>query len=44
MVKSRITRSVLGGGVNADEAIVKSGIRSIRMVVENVELINIDFP
>ena len=47
MVKSRITRSVLGAGVagaEADaEAIVTVGIRSIRRGAENVESINVGF-
>ena len=47
MVKSRITRSVLGAGVavaEADaEAIAMVGIRSIRRGAENVESINVGF-
>ena len=46
MVKSRITRSVLGAGVAAEadaEAIVTVGIRSIRWGAENVEAINVGF-
>ena len=45
MVKSRITRSVLGAGVAAAEAdmeaIVTVGIQSIRRGAENVESINV---
>ena len=45
MVKSSITRSVLGAGVAAAEAdaevIVMVGIRSIRRGVENVQSINV---
>ena len=47
MVKSRITRSVLGAGVAATEvdaeAIVTVGIRNIRRGAENVESINVGF-
>ena len=47
MVKSRITRSVLGAGIDtaeADvEAIVTVGIQSIRRGAENVESINVGF-
>ena len=42
-VKSRIMRSVLGVGVDADKDIVKSGIRSVRRGAENVESIIIGF-
>ena len=43
MVKSRIMWSVLGAGIDADEAIVKSGIQSIRRGAKNVESINVSF-
>ena len=46
MVKSRITRSVLGAGVDAEadaEAIVTVGIRSIPRGAENVVSINVGF-
>ena len=47
MVKSRITRSVLGAGLAAAEAdaeaIVTVGIRNIRRGAENVESINVGF-
>ena len=43
MVKSRKMRSVLGPSVEADEAIVKSGIWSIRTGAENVESIDVGF-
>ena len=48
MVKSRITRSVLGAGVAAAEAdtedIIMVGIRSIQKGgVENIESINVGF-
>ena len=47
MVKSRITRSVLGAGVDAAEAdaeaIVTVGIRVFGGGTENVESINVGF-
>ena len=48
MVKSRMTRSVLGAGVAAAEADAEAnvtvGIRSIRRGAENVESITVGFP
>ena len=48
MVKSRITRLVLGAGVAAAEAdaeaIVTVGIQNIRRGTEIVESINVGFP
>ena len=47
MVKSRITKSVLGTGVAAAEAdaedIIMVGIQSIRRGAENVDSINVGF-